>query len=89
MRDINLKEALRSKVPRRNPKRPYRHREGRFTLTANFKSEVDAAIINLAGKLTEHFTQQAIASLLGTSTSTIGKMVRVYFAQQHESNGKA
>lgn len=77
------------KLPKRA--RPYNHRKGSFLLTASFRTDVDAALINLAGKLTAHFTQQAIADLLGTSTSTIGKMVRCYFAQKSNyevRNGK-
>lgn len=67
---------LRKAKPRR---RAYKHQPGTFALTASFRDDaVTRATINLVGRLVERYSQREIAGLLGTSTSTIGKMVRVY-----------
>lgn len=64
--------------------RAYKHKQGAFVLTASFKdSEVNRALINYVGKLSASYSQRAIASAMRCSTSTIGKMVRIY----HYKNG--
>ena len=73
---------LRKAKPRR---RAYKHRPGSFALTASFRDDaVTRATINLVGRLVERYSQREVAGLLGTSTSTIGKMVRVYFYKANQ-----
>lgn len=75
--ESELRGLLKSKRKRRDKK--YVHRRGEFTLTANFRNP-DRTRIALVGALVQYFTQASIADMLGTSTSTVGKMVRVFYA---------
>lgn len=70
-------QALDRQKPRRNK---YSHKKGKFVLTASFKdTEINRALINFVGRNVNSHTQAQIASVLGCSTSTIGKMVRIYY----------
>jgi len=73
-----LRDLLRTNHKRRS--RKYAHRKGEFLLTANFRRPVDSDRIALVGALVQYFTQSAISDMLDVSTSTVGKMVRVFYA---------
>jgi hypothetical protein len=76
MNSITVEAALRSGSPQRT--RPYSYKKGKFLMTASFRSsEIDWTRINLVRSLATHFSQRVIADLLGTSTTTIGKMIRI------------
>ena len=78
MNKISIRQAVKSGAPRRS--RPYLHRKGQFVLTANFSDRlmVDLTSIEVAGKLSEFFTQSTIAQMMGVSVATVSKMIRVY-----------
>ncbi len=68
--------APRRPLPSR--KRPYRHREGAFVLTASFRdASIDMTVVKLVASLIPHATQHQLAATFGCSTSTVGKLVRI------------
>jgi len=75
---VDLKQLLRSKRKRRD--RKYVHHKGEFLLTASFRRPVDRTRIALVGALVQHFTQATRGDMLGVSSSTVGKMVRIFYA---------
>lgn len=78
MNRISVQQALQLGVKKRRGK--YRHRAGSFTLTANFRDDaINRALIGIVGRLGPHFSQKAIAQILGCGVSTVGKMVRVHY----------
>lgn len=72
---VNVR-TVKKQLPKRE--RPYRHREGKFTLTASFRDkDVDWTTVQLVAALIGHATQKQLAIVFRCSTSTIGKLVRI------------
>ena len=81
MKIIGVRQALRSGTPRRTHK--HRHVKGRFLLTASFRdASIDMSTVALVGALVNYFTYSQIADMIGCSVSKVGKLNRIYEANQ-------
>lgn len=84
-----LKQATELHTTQQKRQRPYRHKPGQFLLTASFRDKsIDMHRVELVGKLTGRLTQKTIAYILDCSTSTVGKLVRIYYAKQAQIAGR-
>jgi hypothetical protein len=66
---------INSNRPKR--KRKYCYKPGDFEMSASFRRPVPESTVRLVEALVPHFTQARIASIMGYSTATIGKIVRI------------
>lgn len=75
--NVSITEVLKKNNNKR--KQPYHYRAGDFVLTASFKkTQVNHALINLAGKLVKHYTIAEVSRIMGLSEYVVSKMNRCF-----------